>query len=96
MIGKLKIFIDEEYKIADTSEGGIYLGFYEEQEVAVKRFYEGSTRGQNEVSCLQSNRANGLVVTFYGSESDGAVCMCALPCVSTRWGSTWLSTEERL
>ena len=36
----------------------------------MKRFPKGSTRGQNEVSCLQSNRANGHVVTFYGSESD--------------------------
>lgn len=84
MIGKLKIFIDEEYKIADTSEGGIYLGFYEEQEVAVKRFYEGSTRGQNEVSCLQSNRANGHVVTFYGSESDGGcLYVCLALCEHT-------------
>ncbi|XP_055275108.1 2-5A-dependent ribonuclease [Moschus berezovskii] len=84
MIGKLKIFIDEEYKIADTSEGGIYLGFYEDQEVAVKRFYEGSTRGQNEVSCLQSNRANGHVVTFYGSESDGGcLYVCLALCEHT-------------
>lgn len=30
MIGKFKIFIDEEYKIVDIFEGGIYLGFYEE------------------------------------------------------------------
>lgn len=78
MIGKLKIFIDEEYKIADTAEGGIYLGLYEDQEVAVKRFSEGSTRGQQEVSCLQSSRANDNVVTFYGSESDGSclhVCL---------------------
>nr|XP_020764650.1 2-5A-dependent ribonuclease [Odocoileus virginianus texanus]XP_020764651.1 2-5A-dependent ribonuclease [Odocoileus virginianus texanus] len=84
MIGKLKIFIDEEYKIADTSEGGIYLGFYEEQEVAVKRFSEGSTRGQNEVSCLQSNRANRHVVTFYGSESDGdCLYVCLALCEHT-------------
>uniref|UniRef100_A0A8C3XBA8 Ribonuclease L n=1 Tax=Catagonus wagneri TaxID=51154 RepID=A0A8C3XBA8_9CETA len=78
MTGKLKIFIDEEYKIADTSEGGIYLGLYEDQEVAVKRFYEGSTRGQNEASCLQSSRANNNVVTFYGSENNGGclyVCL---------------------
>lgn len=31
-----------------------------------------------------SNRANGHVVTFYGSEEAGAVCISiALPCVST-------------
>ncbi|XP_039737236.1 2-5A-dependent ribonuclease isoform X1 [Pteropus medius] len=79
MIGKLKIFIDEGYKVADTLEGGIYLGFYEEQEVAVKRFWEGSTRGQQEVSCLQSIRANSDLVTFYGSESDRT---CLYVCIS--------------
>lgn len=79
MIGKLKIFIDEGYKVADTSEGGIYLGFYEKQEVAVKRFWEGSTRGQQEVSCLQSIRANSDLVTFYGSESDR---VCLYVCIS--------------
>ncbi|XP_026364969.3 LOW QUALITY PROTEIN: 2-5A-dependent ribonuclease [Ursus arctos] len=84
MIGNLKIFIDEEYKIADTSEGGIYLGFYEGQEVAVKRFYEGSTRGQQEVSCLQSSRANSDLVTFYGSESHkGCLYVCLALCERT-------------
>lgn len=81
MIGKLKIFIDEEYKIADTSEGGIYLGFYEEQEVAVKRFYEGSARGQREVSCLQSSRVRSSLVTFYGCEShSGCLYVCLALC----------------
>ncbi|KAF5916688.1 hypothetical protein HPG69_005483 [Diceros bicornis minor] len=84
MIGKLKIFIDEEYKIADTSEGGIYLGFYEEQEAAVKRFCEGSTRGQKEVSCLQSSRANSNLVTFYGREShSGCLYVCLALCEQT-------------
>ncbi|XP_072802085.1 2-5A-dependent ribonuclease [Vicugna pacos] len=84
MIGKLKIFIDDEYKLADTAEGGVYLGFYEDQEVAVKRFYEGSARGQNEVSCLQSSRANSDVVTFYGSESHGGcLYVCLALCEQT-------------
>lgn len=84
MIGKLKIFLDKEYKIADTSEGGVYLGFYEEQEVAVKRFSEGSTRGRNEVSCLRSNRASSHVVTFYGSERDGGcLYVCLALCEHT-------------
>lgn len=84
MIGKLKIFIDEEYKIADTSEGGIYLGFYEEQEVAVKRFYEGSTRGHKEVSCLQSSRTNSDLVAFYGCEShNGCLYVCLALCERT-------------
>nr|XP_004469182.2 2-5A-dependent ribonuclease isoform X2 [Dasypus novemcinctus] len=69
MIGKLKIMIDEEYKIADTSEGGIYLGFYEGREAAVKRFCEGSEHAQREVSCLQNSRENCNLVTFYGTEN---------------------------
>ncbi|XP_077619361.1 2-5A-dependent ribonuclease isoform X2 [Crocuta crocuta] len=84
MRGKLKIFIDEEYKIADTSEGGIYLGFYEGQEVAVKCFCEGSTHGQREVSCLQSSRANSDLVTFYGSESHkDCLYVCLALCEQT-------------
>lgn len=68
MIGQLKIFIDKEYKIANTAEGGLYLGFYGGQEVAVKRFYEGSILGQKEVSCLQSCRRKSNLVTFYEHE----------------------------
>ncbi|XP_008582665.1 PREDICTED: 2-5A-dependent ribonuclease [Galeopterus variegatus] len=84
MIGKLKIFIDREYKIADTSEGGIYLGFYEKQEVAVKRFWEGSIHAQKEVSCLQSSRENSNLVTFYGSESyKGCLYVCVALCEQT-------------
>ncbi|XP_045694740.1 2-5A-dependent ribonuclease [Phyllostomus hastatus] len=84
MIGKLKIFIEEEYKIAGTSEGGIYLGLYEKQEVAVKRFHEDSSRGQNEVSCLQSIRSNSHLVTFYGSEHHGGLLyVCILLCEQT-------------
>ncbi|XP_007525918.1 2-5A-dependent ribonuclease [Erinaceus europaeus] len=78
MIGKLKIFIHKEYKIADTSEGGIYLGFYEDQEVAVKRFYEGSMQGSKEISCLQKSRKNSHLVKFYECETYGGcqyVCL---------------------
>lgn len=84
MIGKLKFFIDEKYKIADTSEGGIYLGFYEKQEVAVKTFCEGSPRARQEVSCLQSSRENSHLVTFYGSESHrGHLFVCVTLCEQT-------------
>lgn len=89
MIGKLKIFMDEEYKIAATSEGGIYLGFYEEQEVAVKLFPEDSARAEKEVSCLQSCRENSNLVTLYGSESNkGCLYVCIALCEQT--------LEERL
>nr|KAF6316505.1 ribonuclease L [Pipistrellus kuhlii] len=84
MIGRLKIFRDEEYKIADSSEGGIYLGFYDEQEVAVKRFSEDSSRGQQELSCLQSIRGNSNLVTFYGHEiHKGCLYVCTSLCEQT-------------
>nr|XP_012591098.1 2-5A-dependent ribonuclease isoform X1 [Microcebus murinus] len=84
MIGKLKIFMDESYKVADTSEGGVYLGIYEEQEVAVKTFCDGSVRAQQEVSCLQSSRENSNLVTFYGSESRrGCLYVCVTLCEET-------------
>lgn len=84
MVGRLKVFRDDEYKIADTSEGGIYLGFYDEQEVAVKRFSEDSSRGEKEVSCLQSIRGNSNLVTFYGSEIHrGCLYVCISLCEQT-------------
>nr|XP_027790708.1 2-5A-dependent ribonuclease [Marmota flaviventris] len=84
MIGKLKIFMDEEYKVAETSEGGIYLGFYEEKEVAVKLFLEDSARAEKEVSCLQSCRENSNLVTLYGSESNkGCLYVCVALCERT-------------
>ncbi|XP_055964132.1 2-5A-dependent ribonuclease [Sorex fumeus] len=77
LIRGLKVFIDREYKIADTSEGGVYLGFYQGREVAVKRFYQGSEPGQREVACLQRHREPGHLVTFYESQEDsGCVFVC--------------------
>ncbi|KAK7825245.1 hypothetical protein U0070_009734 [Myodes glareolus] len=78
MIGKLKIFLDNDFKIASTSEGGIYLGFYDNRETAVKVFREDSTHARNEISCLQGCRGHSNFVTFYGSEISKAclyVCM---------------------
>ncbi|XP_006872620.1 PREDICTED: 2-5A-dependent ribonuclease [Chrysochloris asiatica] len=84
MIGKLKIFIVEEYKIANTSEGGVYLGFYEEQEVAVKRFRENSDQAQKELNCLKDSRMNSHLVTFCGSQSQGGcLYVCLALCERT-------------
>ncbi|KAL1775371.1 2-5A-dependent ribonuclease isoform X1 [Sigmodon hispidus] len=77
-IGKLKIFMDDEFKISRTSEGGIYLGLYDDREAAVKVFPEDSKRACNEVSCLQRCGGYSDFVTFYGSETSKAclyVCM---------------------
>lgn len=81
MLGRLKIFIDPEYKVADTSEGGVYLGFYEGQEVAVKRFHEGSEPGQKELACLQMHLQQGHLLTLYGYEKhSGCLFVCLALC----------------
>ncbi|XP_033618023.1 2-5A-dependent ribonuclease isoform X2 [Fukomys damarensis] len=69
--GKLKIFKGEDYKIAKTSKGDVYLGFFEGQEVAVKVFREGSEHAEREMDCLRHIREHSNLLTFYGSESDG-------------------------
>lgn len=84
MIDKLKIFIDEKFKIAPTSEGNIYLGFHDGQEVAVKVFREDSTYAPNEISCLQRCRDHSNLVTFYGSVSNkGCLYVCVSLCEKT-------------
>ncbi|XP_052593179.1 2-5A-dependent ribonuclease isoform X2 [Peromyscus californicus insignis] len=79
MIGKLKIFMDNEFKISSTSEGGIYLGFYDNREAAVKVFREDSTRAHKEVSCLQGCLGHSNFVTFYGRETSKG---CSYVCMS--------------
>lgn len=68
LIGKLKIFIDEAYKIQNTSRGGIYLGLYKGQEVAVKRV----PKGDKELSCLEHFRKNRHLIRFYADEEDSS------------------------
>ncbi|XP_029474447.1 2-5A-dependent ribonuclease [Rhinatrema bivittatum] len=67
LIGKLKIFINEEYKIHETSKGGIYLGLYNGQEVAVKRI---PTCDKKELLCLQQFQKNNHLVRFYAAEEE--------------------------
>lgn len=81
MIGKLKIFLDQDYQIAPTTEGGLYLGLYEAQEVAVKVFAVGSRRARQELSCLQSGRPSSHLLTLYGCESHrGRQYVCVALC----------------
>ncbi|XP_068930485.1 2-5A-dependent ribonuclease [Petaurus breviceps papuanus] len=81
MIGKLKIFIQEQYKIAETSEGGVYVGFYDGKEAAVKRFQEDSQRAQQEINCIYHCQKNSNLVMFYGRESqNGCVYLCFALC----------------
>ncbi|EDM09538.1 ribonuclease L (2',5'-oligoisoadenylate synthetase-dependent) [Rattus norvegicus] len=84
MIGKLKIFMNDAYKIASTSEGGIYLGIYDNREVAVKVFCENSSRGRKEVACLRDCGDHSNLLTFYGSEEHkGNLYVCVSLCEST-------------
>ncbi|KAM6217285.1 LOW QUALITY PROTEIN: 2-5A-dependent ribonuclease [Rhynchocyon petersi] len=84
MTGKLKIFIDDRYKIADTSKGGVYLGIYDGKEAAVKLFREGSEEAQRELSCLKDNHRNGHLVTFYEKETQrGCLYVCLALCEQT-------------
>lgn len=95
MIGKLKIFQDGDYKIADTSEGAVYLGIYDHREVAVKVFCENSTRGRKEVSCLRDCRGHGNLVAFYGSEDHkGCLYVCVSLCEWTLEEFLKVSREE--
>ncbi|XP_020840023.1 2-5A-dependent ribonuclease [Phascolarctos cinereus] len=84
MIGKLKIFIQEKYRIAETSEGGVYLGFYDGKEAAVKRFQGDSKRALQEKTCIRHCQNNSNLVTFYGSESQkGCLYLCFALCEKT-------------
>ncbi|XP_004643512.1 2-5A-dependent ribonuclease [Octodon degus] len=78
-IGKLKILMNDDYKIADTSKGGVYLGLYEKQEVAVKMFRVDSEHARREVDCLRHFREHSNFLTFYGHESNGS---CLYVCVA--------------
>ncbi|XP_051854782.1 2-5A-dependent ribonuclease [Antechinus flavipes] len=83
MIGKLKILVQQEFKIAETSEGGVYLGFYDGKEVAVKRFQERSRQAQQELDCIQHCK-NSNLVSLYGRESqNNCIYLCFALCERT-------------
>ncbi|XP_038613947.1 2-5A-dependent ribonuclease [Tachyglossus aculeatus] len=79
MIGKLKIFTEKEYKIADTSEGGVYLGFFDGLETAVKIFRDDSERAEKEIDCILECRENRHLVKLYGTEINNN---CRYVCLS--------------
>ncbi|XP_027724368.1 2-5A-dependent ribonuclease [Vombatus ursinus] len=101
MIGNLKIFIQEKYRIAETSEGGVYLGFYDGKEAAVKRFQGDSKRAHQEINCIRHCQNNSNLVTFYGRESQKsclylcfALCEKTLEEHLTDQGETALKNED--
>lgn len=84
LINKLKICPDKEYKIANTPQGGVYLGLHEDQEVAVKVFVQGSKRARRELSALKSGQDSSRLVTLLGCEShEGNLYVCMTLCEYT-------------
>ncbi|XP_063154518.1 2-5A-dependent ribonuclease [Candoia aspera] len=64
MIGKLKIFPYQELWI----QGGVYLGFYAGEEVAVKIFWKDAKEAKREKVCLEKCRTSNHLVKFCGWE----------------------------
>ncbi|XP_007431909.1 2-5A-dependent ribonuclease [Python bivittatus] len=68
MIGKLKIFPYQDLWIQRTTQGGVYLGFYAGEEVAVKIFWKGAENAKREKVCLEKCRTSNHLVKFCGWE----------------------------
>lgn len=68
MIGKLKFFLSEKFKIQRISQGSVYLGFYDGEEVAVKVFNAGAENADKERTCLEKCRSSNHLLKYYGSE----------------------------
>nr|XP_056701367.1 2-5A-dependent ribonuclease [Euleptes europaea] len=68
VIGKLKIFMYEPFRIQRISQGGVYLGFYDGEEVAVKVYRVGAENADKEKTCLEKCRRSNHLVKYYGSE----------------------------
>uniref|UniRef100_A0A8C5SND9 Ribonuclease L n=1 Tax=Laticauda laticaudata TaxID=8630 RepID=A0A8C5SND9_LATLA len=72
MIGKLKIFEYQDLWIQKTTQGGVYLGFYAGEEVAVKVLWKGAENAKREKMCLEKCRTSNYLVKFRGSEEKKA------------------------
>ncbi|XP_013912088.1 PREDICTED: 2-5A-dependent ribonuclease [Thamnophis sirtalis] len=68
MIGKLKIFQYQDLWIQKTTQGGVYLGFYDGKEVAVKVFWKAAENAKREKACLEKCQTSKYLVKFCGSE----------------------------
>ncbi|XP_070602391.1 2-5A-dependent ribonuclease isoform X2 [Erythrolamprus reginae] len=79
MIGKLKIFEYPDLWIQKTTQGGVYLGFYAGEEVAVKVFRKDAENAKREKECLEKCRTSKYLVKFRGCEVRKA---CLYLCLS--------------
>nr|XP_034977834.1 2-5A-dependent ribonuclease [Zootoca vivipara]XP_034977835.1 2-5A-dependent ribonuclease [Zootoca vivipara]XP_034977836.1 2-5A-dependent ribonuclease [Zootoca vivipara] len=79
MIGKLKIFMFPDFRIQKSSHGGVYLGFYSGEEVAVKIFPTTAENAEREKTCLEKCRTSKHLVKFCGCEEQNS---CLYLCLS--------------
>ncbi|XP_074858786.1 2-5A-dependent ribonuclease isoform X2 [Carettochelys insculpta] len=79
MIGKLKIFIHNDFRIQRTSQGGIYLGLCDGKEVAVKIFRLGTEMAKQEKICLDECRTHNHFINLFGAEEKKS---CLYLCLS--------------
>nr|XP_020645396.1 2-5A-dependent ribonuclease [Pogona vitticeps] len=79
MIGKLKVFHYQDFRIKRTSQGGVYLGFYDGKEVAVKIFYVGAENAVREKTCLEKCHTSNNLVKLCGWEEQKT---CLYVCLS--------------
>ncbi|XP_066482444.1 2-5A-dependent ribonuclease isoform X2 [Tiliqua scincoides] len=80
-IGKLQICKINYFRIQGTSQGGVYLGFFDGEAVAVKIFRTGTENAEREKTCLEKCRASNHLVKFYGwEEKKACLYLCLTLC----------------
>ncbi|KAH0618282.1 hypothetical protein JD844_017332 [Phrynosoma platyrhinos] len=83
MIGKLKIFEYSDFRIQRSSQGGVYLGFYDVEAVAVKIFCV-SENSEREKTCLEKCRTSNHLVKVCGWEQwKACLYLCLTLCEMT-------------
>ncbi|XP_078499550.1 2-5A-dependent ribonuclease-like [Lissotriton helveticus] len=89
--GKLEIFINDNYKIKSTSGVGVYLGIYDDHEVAVKITLKegGNERFLQEQRCLNYFQGRSHTMKLLGAEDDDYLhYLCLMLCENSIEGHT--------
>ncbi|KAF7241358.1 2-5A-dependent ribonuclease [Varanus komodoensis] len=95
-LGKLSKFcLEASYKIRGTSErGGVYLGIYDETEVAVKVFPIDAENAKQEKACFEKCRTSNHLVKLYGWEEwKACLYLCLALCEMNL--EEYFETEEK-
>ncbi|XP_067323726.1 2-5A-dependent ribonuclease [Anolis sagrei] len=84
MIGKLKIFQYQDFRIQRNSQGGVYLGLYDGEAVAVKIFCIDAENAEREKTCLEKCRTSNHLMKFCGwEERKNCLYLCLSLCERT-------------